>query len=206
MVGDYGPQPDGWADGFEPIGGMNEDQAQATYAAGRDAKAAIRWIRANADTYGIHSDYVGVIGGSAGAFITVMIGTANEEDYKEELTVEEDPTLSSTHLEQNSDVNAIVDLWGGHSMLDILKLYDGVERFDPTDAPIQIIHGDEDEVVPFQYGKNLRNIYRNTGVSFEFHPLPGQGHGPWGARVGGLTLMELSYEFMLEHLDLRLAE
>ena len=41
------------------------------YAAQRDAKAALRWMVANASTYGINPDYITVGGASAGAITTV---------------------------------------------------------------------------------------------------------------------------------------
>jgi acetyl esterase/lipase len=43
-----------------------------------DAKAAVRWVRANADTYNLDPDNIGVLGGSAGAMIAAGIGTSGD--------------------------------------------------------------------------------------------------------------------------------
>lgn len=38
-----------------------------------DAQAAVRWLRANAGTYGIDTNHIGIIGGSAGAAISLAV-------------------------------------------------------------------------------------------------------------------------------------
>lgn len=44
----------------------------------QDCKAAIRYLRANAGTYGIDPDHIGVIGHSAGGHLTALLATSNE--------------------------------------------------------------------------------------------------------------------------------
>jgi acetyl esterase/lipase len=41
-----------------------------------DAKAAVRWVRANAEQYNLDPDHIGVLGGSAGAMIAASLGTS----------------------------------------------------------------------------------------------------------------------------------
>ena len=57
----------------------NLQQAIAMYAAQRDAKAALRWMVANASTYGINPDYITVGGASTGAITTIALGIFNPE-------------------------------------------------------------------------------------------------------------------------------
>jgi hypothetical protein len=40
-----------------------------------DSKAAVRWVRANADTYGLDANRIGTIGASAGAQLVALLGT-----------------------------------------------------------------------------------------------------------------------------------
>ena len=40
-----------------------------------DSKAAVRWLRANASTYRIDTDGIGVAGGSTGGYLAAMLGT-----------------------------------------------------------------------------------------------------------------------------------
>jgi acetyl esterase/lipase len=45
-----------------------------------NAKCAIRWLRAKADTYHIDPDRVGVIGWSSGGYLALMIGLTDTSD------------------------------------------------------------------------------------------------------------------------------
>ena len=56
-----------WVTSIKPEGApSNLNQIYAMYPTHRDAKAALRWIIANADNYNINTDYITVGGGSAG--------------------------------------------------------------------------------------------------------------------------------------------
>lgn len=52
-----------------------DDQMKTVY----DAKAAVRWLRANASTYGIDPNRIAIGGSSAGAAITTMVAYDNED-------------------------------------------------------------------------------------------------------------------------------
>jgi acetyl esterase/lipase len=73
-------------------------------AAVADVKAAVRWLRANADRYGLDPTRIGAIGESAGANLAAMLGTSGN------LTFPEDTALGN--ITQPSTVRAVVDLFG----------------------------------------------------------------------------------------------
>ena len=75
-------------------------QSVAMYAAQRDSKAALRWIVANADTYSIDVDEIAVGGASAGSITTIALGISNESDFRDEISIYEDPTLATTNLNE----------------------------------------------------------------------------------------------------------
>lgn len=67
-----------------------------------DVKSAIRYLRANADKFNIDKTRIGIIGGSAGGYLTAMAGVTNgvaKFDVGE-------------NLNESSDVQAAVDLYG----------------------------------------------------------------------------------------------
>ena len=68
-----------------------------------DCKAAIRWLRANAKTYNLDPDHIGVWGASAGGHLVALLGTSG--DVKE-LEGKEGNT------DQSSRVQAVVDWFG----------------------------------------------------------------------------------------------
>ena len=150
----------------------------------------------------IRDSYVSVMGGSAGAALAIMAGVTEPEDYRDELTAEEDSTLASTNPGASSRVVAILDYWGGVTLVRSLSTVYGYDRFDPTDAPINIVHGTEDPTVAFSNAENLRDAYMRTGASYVFEPLEGAGHGAWGARIDGQRLPENAFGFLTEQLAL----
>jgi acetyl esterase/lipase len=178
------------------------DQLLAMYPAARDAKAAVRWLTANADTFQIDVDHITALGGSAGSFLAVMLGVTEPGDYRDEVARADDPTLDSTNLDASASVHTIVDHWGGTAHLEVLELLDGRSRFDATDAPVSIVHGTEDPTVAFGEAEKLRDAYETTGVDYAFHPLEGKGHGVWGATVDGMTLHESAFAFVVEQQGL----
>ena len=88
------------------------------YPAVRDAKAAVRWVRANAAAdagmkLNVDSNYITAIGGSAGACSVVGLATTREDDYKTEISVADDPSLATTHLKESSSIATGLVQWGG---------------------------------------------------------------------------------------------
>lgn len=203
LVDDRGTLPSEWVDYITAeVPTELQGQAAALYPAARDAKAAVRWLHANAETYEINADYVTAMGGSAGAYLAIVLGVTDPEDFRDELSEGDDSTLASTHLDERSDVRTVLDHWGGIEHLRILEALDGRSRFDNQDPPVSIVHGTADDDVPFSEAEALRDAYVSTGVAFAFHPVESLGHGPWTATVGGLTLEELAMDFVIEQQSL----
>ena len=67
-----------------------------------DVKAAIRYLKANADRFGIDPARVGIVGGSAGGYLTAMAGTTSGTTTFDK----------GENLQVTSDVKAAVDLYG----------------------------------------------------------------------------------------------
>jgi para-nitrobenzyl esterase len=207
LTGDRGTLPARWVQYLEDqVPPSSQGQAAALYPAARDAKAAVRWLYANASTYQLNTDYVTAMGGSAGSYLAIVLGVTDPQDFRDEVSVSEDPTLASTHLDQPARVRTVIDHWGGLEHLRILEALDGRSRFDDGDAPVSIVHGTADATVPFTEAEALRAAYVATGVAYAFHPLEGVGHGAWTATVGGATLEELAIAFVIEQQALVVSE
>jgi len=196
LEGDKGSTPAAWHD-FSENNASSFADAMSVYPASRDAKAAVRWVYANADEYEINTGFIAACGGSAGAYLSVTLGVSEDVDFTNELSLDEDPSLSTTNLSQTSKIHSIIDFWGGGGHITGLYLVFGVQRFDATDAPILIVHGDSDPVVNFSQAEDLRDRYQATGADYEFHRLVGAGHGPWNATVDGMSLSELAADFIV---------
>jgi acetyl esterase/lipase len=179
------------------------EQINAIYTACRDAKAAIRWIRANAVTYGLDTERISASGGSAGSITAVGLGVVDESDCKDELSVDEDPTLTTTNLDESSQVRTVIDHWGSAAMVQVVEALNGGDsRFDPTDAPISIVHGTADPTVTFDKAEQLEAAYAATGVPYAYYPLQGAGHGAWQYELDGKSLFELAFDFIVGQQEL----
>lgn len=78
-----------------------------------DAKSAVRYLRANAKDLGIDPDRIGVIGDSAGGYLSQMAGTTNGEKEFDQ----------GDFLDQSSDVQAAVTIYGISNLLNIGEGY-----------------------------------------------------------------------------------
>jgi acetyl esterase/lipase len=174
----------------------------AMYAAQRDAKAALRWIVANTDTYQLNTDFITVGGASAGAITTLALGISNQEDFRDEISIVDDPTLATANLNETYEVKSLVDFWGGNVKLDLFESVFGLDRYDGNDPELFIAHGTLDPTVLFAEATELESIYNNLGIYNELVPLVDEGHGAWSATVNDKSLFELTFDFLVERQGL----
>ena len=180
-------------------------QSVAMYAAQRDSKAALRWIVANADTYSIDVDEIAVGGASAGSITTIALGISNESDFRDEISIYEDPTLATTNLNETYDVKSMVYFWGSNVKVELYNTVYEVDRYDDEDPELFMAHGDgNDPVTPYEGALDLQEIYDSLGIHSELVTLEGHGHGAWNAVVDGKGLFELSFDFLMERQDLEI--
>jgi len=188
------------------------------YPAVRDTKAVVRFVRSQASEYGIHPNKIAISGGSAGATNAITAGIVFEEDYKSELSTQEDPTLSTTHLDFNSSVQCVVAHWSSDGEVMLIQEHDPLNRtrYSKSNAPIIEFHGNKDTTIPIARAYAVQQAYNKTSVDYELHVLKGCGHGPWcydGAGHCGCpngtagydsTMDTIAFPFVTKHLDLKI--
>jgi len=179
-------------------------QSVAMYAAQRDAKAALRWIVANSSTYDINKDFITVGGASAGAITTIALGISNQEDFRDEISISDDPTLSSANLDETFTVKSMVYFWGSNIKLELFESVYGFYRYGSNDPELFMAHGTDDinPSTPFTEATELEDIYNSFGIYNELVYLYGEGHGAWDAEVNGKGLFEMSYDFIISRQNL----
>ena len=181
-------------------------QSIAMYAAQRDAKAALRWIIANATNYGVNTDFITVGGASAGAISTIALGISNQEDFRDEISSVDDPTLITTHLNENYSVKSMVYFWGSNIKLELFESVYGLNRYDSNDPELFMAHGtnDQNPTTSFSEATELQELYYLSNVHNELVALEGEGHGAWHAKVDDKGLFEMSFEFIVARQYLQL--
>lgn len=159
-----------------------------------DCKAAIRWVRAHAEKYGLDPDRIGVTGTSAGGHLVAMLGTTGDNE-----------TLAGdlgTHNDLSGRVTCVVDFFGPTDLLtmgtwhnnpgspesslvggtlqetkEVARQASPLTHVSKDDVPFLIIHGTEDKVVPFDQSKKFHAALKASGVDSTLLEMSGGGHG-----------------------------
>lgn len=175
-----------------------------------DCKAAVRWLRANADKYQINKDRFGAVGASAGGHLVCLMGTADADAKLEG---------NGGNLEQSSQVQAVVSYFGptdftvktwtkevedfflvpflGGSFEEKKELYckcSPIEYVKRSNPPFLFFHGDKDTLVGIENSHKLAKKLTEAGVAAEVVTMPGEGHG-WGGEKLTRTLNQTARFF-----------
>jgi acetyl esterase/lipase len=165
------------------------------YPAGvKDAQRAVRFVRYNAERWGIDPDRIGGMGHSSGANLVVMLATMDGEGRHENPDpVERESSRIQAAVSSAGPMDfTIVDPEKSHSAMAMRVSYIGsparldeaayrdaspVTYVTPDDAPILLIHGQNDRTVrPIQSDK-MYEILQEQGVESLLVRVPGAGHG-----------------------------
>jgi len=115
-----------------------------------DAQTAVRFLRANAATYGIDPSRIATGGSSAGAITALNVGFSSSED-------------------PSAAVGAAVSLSGAALFVTI----------DSGDAPSLDFHGTADPLVPYPLAVNTQNLAVAAGLDSFLTTWVGAGHVPY---------------------------
>ncbi|MCZ2080646.1 MAG: alpha/beta hydrolase [Bryobacterales bacterium] len=178
-----------------------------------DAKAAIRWVRANAEKYSVDPDRIGVTGGSAGGHLSLLVGLTDPASGLEG---------DSGNSDQSSRVQAVVNVFGPTDMAYcfekssvawIFRLFMGgtpaearnrynaaspITYVSQDDPPVLTLHGDQDALVPVEQARVLDEKMKAAGASHTLMVFEGQGHGFGGEDAKKAA--DATWEFFDRHL------
>jgi acetyl esterase/lipase len=165
-----------------------------------DCKAAVRWLRAHAAEYGLDPKRFGAWGSSAGGHLVALLGVTGDEpkfdvgpNLKQSSKVQAvvdyfGPTKLSAMQEQSGAESRM-----RHDTADSpeSQLIGGALPENPEkaaaaspityvsqgDAPMLLVHGDKDPLVPCQQSEILYEALKKVGVKSELRVVKGAGHG-----------------------------
>ena len=126
-------------------------------------------------------------------------------DFRDEISLTDDPTLSTTNLNETYEVQSLVYFWGSNIKVELYNSVYEVDRYDGDDPELFMAHGDgNDPVTPYEGALALQDIYDSLNIHSELVTLEGHGHGAWNAVVDGKGLFELSFDFLVDRQNLDL--
>ncbi len=198
-------------------------------AAIEDAKASVRFLRANAARYRVDPARFVAFGQSAGGNLAAMIGTTgNTQDF-------DNPALGNPGV--SARVNAVIDWFGPHDFLlmdpqareqgctadhgvassfesqylgapiatvpDKAKAANPITYIDAADPPFLLQVGSEDCLVPVGQTKILAAALKKVGVPVEVDLFEGASHGDnsfWSPVFVGDANVERVADFAAAHL------
>lgn len=159
----------------------------------QDVERSIRYLRYNAKKWNADPKKIALIGGSAGGFLSNMVGLLNAPG---------DPHAADPVDRVSAGVQAVVTLFAQssfatvplnanvHALLDPLIAKEGEQQALKDASPITYVSkkappfleilGDQDEYIPFAEATNLQTALRNVGAKCEVIRIPGGKHGTGG--------------------------
>ncbi len=156
---------------------------RAVINAMHDAKAAVRFFRANAQQYKIDPDFIFIGGESAGAITsltTTYINNLSEVSFPSTLPLSTDNSVegSSGNPGFSSKIKATLCFCGGTKTIINEALFD-TTAIDAGDSPILFVHGTNDQLIHVAQSLEIAKRVTNLGIPNLFYTLPGAGHCPW---------------------------
>ena len=164
-----------------------------------DCKAAIRWLRAHADDYGLDSKKIGAFGMSAGGHLVALLGATNDDKHFD----------CGPNLKYSSSVQAVCDWCGPTDMFTLAEQApDGCQiKWRGADSPLilflggapesvsalakmaspallvkagappcLIMHGDKDDVVPYAQSQELFAALKKCKNDVRLVPVKNAAH------------------------------
>jgi acetyl esterase/lipase len=164
-----------------------------------DIKAAVRFLRAQANRYGYDASRIGMLGASSGGHLAALVAvTAGNPELEGEL---------GEHRTESSSVQAVVSYFGASNLTTILaqstpfglnvrvpalqrllgaapedneaaaRLASPVFHVDRADPPLLMLHGDQDRQMPINQSHELEAAYEAAGAAVALTVVHGAGHG-----------------------------
>ncbi|MDN3618841.1 alpha/beta hydrolase [Polaribacter undariae] len=153
----------------------------------QDAQRAMRWVRFNADKFGINPNKIGVIGFSAGGHLAATLGTQfdTKNNFKEEPidTISARPDFMAliypviTMKDDYTHKGSRNQLISKKPTQKLIKQYSNELQVTENTPPTFLVHSSNDSAVPVENSLQFYKALNDKKVKVEMHIYPYGGHG-----------------------------
>jgi acetyl esterase/lipase len=192
----------------------------------QDAKAAVRFLRANAKGFNIDADRIGAMGESAGGYLALMLGVTDPDDGLEGdggnapysssvqavVSFFSAADFATPRKQLSPAVEIEIQKYYGKSLPEVLADFTGTKDIsdpllekisifpyiDASDPPVLLFQGDEDPFISVEQGRKLATAFEKASVENELVIVKGGGHG-WTGALQDQTSLQMS-EFFRQKL------
>ena len=152
-----------------------------------DVKLAVRHIRSRAADFGVDPTRIGAWGGSAGGHLSLVLGSMGDDGLatgKEAVDRVSSRVQAIVAYFPPSDIREYVNhktlspqfpavIFPEEQADDVSPLL----AVTPDDAPVLLIHGDKDELVPISHSERFFEAMKKSNVACELVVMKGAAHG-----------------------------
>ncbi|MBN4075694.1 alpha/beta hydrolase [Gammaproteobacteria bacterium AH-315-E17] len=176
----------------------------------QDSKAAIRWLRANAEIYNINPNAIGAIGGSWGGYLSTYVGVTSGIS---ELEGNGGSAEFSSHLSAvvglSTPTNLVIfppkmEWYFADTYIDNPTLWEfasPITHVSQDSPPLLLIASQTDDTVPYEQSIELTQVYAEAGLEIGLQLLPNDGHAFWYFNESFDEMIEQASMFFHKHLD-----
>jgi acetyl esterase/lipase len=145
-----------------------------------DVQHAVRWVRANSGKYNVDRNHIGAYGHSAGAQLALMLGMMETRDNSDPAVAKYSSKVQAvveasgpTDLATQADPDGmkfVASFLGGDyaTHREAWREASPISHVAKSNAPILIIHGTRDEMVPFAQAEALNDALKKAGAHVQF--------------------------------------
>lgn len=179
----------------------------------QDVRAAIRFLKGKAKELRIDADRIGVLGGSAGGHLALLLGTADGKD----IPAAGDDAAVSGAVRAVASIAGPTDLTkefpeaseamvrgligkGRDEDAEAYRAASPIRYVSKGDPAILAIHGTKDELVPYEQATSLIEACKKAGVDAELITIQDGGHGGGGKPEDWQEAILKLVRFFEEHL------
>jgi acetyl esterase/lipase len=149
-----------------------------------DVKCAIRFLRAHAGQYNLDPNRIAAIGPSAGGHLVSLLGTSDvsagwdvgeyiDQSSRVQAVIAMAPVTDLTRSFPNANIEAMRNIGFGE---DNIVQASPITHVTPDDPPFLLIHGERDELVPYEQSQLMYDRLVQANVPAQLVIVQRAGH------------------------------